>query len=140
MLYIKSKSTPPLIKKKKKKVRKIYSLEETNLEQEFQATSISLEDGYSRCHWKIQSSRYEYIQTSLHTTPSHMHTGEQNKMPNLYFQAANKDTPDCTSWIITAYNALHKGRKRLSHQTLPPKQWHSHTETTRVLLGPSTSI
>ncbi|GIY71711.1 hypothetical protein CDAR_290781, partial [Caerostris darwini] len=44
-----------------------------------------------------------------------MHTAEQNRRPNPYFQAANKDTRDCTSWIITAHNALHKGENLTCH-------------------------
>ncbi|GIX98179.1 hypothetical protein CDAR_396761 [Caerostris darwini] len=84
---------------------------------------------------KFESSRHEYIQTSLHTTPTHMHTAEHYKMANLHFQAANKDTRDCTSWTITAYNILYNRQdSHLSHQTLlPSSQWHIHAETTRVL-------
>ncbi|GIY61961.1 hypothetical protein CEXT_433381 [Caerostris extrusa] len=67
---------------------------------------------------KFESSRHEYIETSLHTTPTHMHIAEQYKMPNLYFQAAKKDTRHCTSWTITAYNDLHNRQdSHLSHQT-----------------------
>ncbi|GIX98183.1 hypothetical protein CDAR_396781 [Caerostris darwini] len=57
-----------------------------------------------------------------------MHTPEQNRMPNPYIQATNKDTRDCTSWIITAYNALHKGRDNITR--------HIKGASTKVLVFP----
>ncbi|GIY61958.1 hypothetical protein CEXT_433361 [Caerostris extrusa] len=64
-----------------------------------------------------------------------MHTAEQNRMPNPYFQAANKNTRDCTSWRITAYNIMVQNQESLpvTSNALPPSQCRIHTETTRIL-------
>ncbi|GIX98177.1 hypothetical protein CDAR_396751 [Caerostris darwini] len=38
-------------------------------------------------------------------------------MPNLYFQDANKDSRDCTCWILTAYNTMvRRPESHMSHQ------------------------